>query len=473
MARPGESMRIPQGRRGAPRHLPFTGHIWAFARCTADCHLKLRDMDQVGVAGRRFAASHRVRTSVAAATLMGWALGLGVTSVILGTPYLLFAYHSPDLHLLLDSLDTGVALLVGYLLFGRYQRTGRLRDLLLADGLFLLALAGVGLTVGLHLLGLDHGRIDVWLPLALRCVGAICILAAAVSGARLVSGGWGHAARILPWAVTVAGVVLLWALRDQLPLALAQTPPASAERPVISGHPALLVAHAVTAACFAFASIRFAATANPRAAARDELLRWLGPAFALGAFARFNYMLFPSMYSDWLYTGDLLRTGCYLILLVGAAREISRYWSAQARAAVLEDRRRLARELHDGVVQELAFIRSQACVTTSYPRGERTHPQRLRPCTGRGASGRGRTGSEPRRATWRRPAPRGAPGRRALSREARGRARRLGDGRRRPASRAGEDHPGGRVERDPTRTGELRAPAAGSRRGPAAALRPG
>jgi signal transduction histidine kinase len=80
-----------------------------------------------------------------------------------------------------------------------------------------------------------------------------------------------------------------------------------------------------------------------------------------------NYVLFPSLYSDWLYTGDFLRTGCYLLLLIGAAREIRDYWSAQARAAVLEDRRRLARELHDGVVQELAYIRSESHLTDRDP----------------------------------------------------------------------------------------------------------
>ena len=56
----------------------------------------------------------------------------------------------------------------------------------------------------------------------------------------------------------------------------------------------------------------------------DELLRWLGPACALLGFARVNYLLFPSLYSGWLYTGDLLRTAGYACLLVGAAREISR-----------------------------------------------------------------------------------------------------------------------------------------------------
>jgi signal transduction histidine kinase len=71
-------------------------------------------------------------------------------------------------------------------------------------------------------------------------------------------------------------------------------------------------------------------------------------------------MLFPSIYTDQIYTGDLLRTACYVVLLGGAVREMQQFWSARARVAVLDDRRRLARELHDGVVQELAFIRAES-----------------------------------------------------------------------------------------------------------------
>jgi signal transduction histidine kinase len=159
---------------------------------------------------------------------------------------------------------------------------------------------------------------------------------------------------------------VLWIQRDQLPVALPDLPPASAQRPIITGHPAVLGAQAVTALSFMAASVAFAVQAARR---EDELLRWLGPALALGAFARVNYLLFPSLYSDWLYTGDILRTGSYLVLLVGAAREIGQYWSAHARAAVLDDRRRLARELHDGVVQELAYIRSEAHDLSSPGRG--------------------------------------------------------------------------------------------------------
>jgi signal transduction histidine kinase len=296
-----------------------------------------------------------------------------VTATIIDTPYLLFAYHDPKLHLVLDSADTGVALLVAYLLWGRYRRSRRLQDLLLAGGLLLLAVAGLGLTLALHLLGLDDGRADVWLPVAVRVVGASLILAASLVGARLVPNHWVRVLTALPWVTVALGLVVTYALRDVLPVALAKSPPVSAQRPVIAGHPALLLAHGVTAACFAVASVLFTVKAGSRPGRRDELLRWLGPAFALAAFARLNYLLFPSLYSDWFYTGDLLRTGSYAVLLVGAAREISRYWSAQARAAVLEDRRRLARELHDGVVQELAYIRLETLTSV----GDREDRERM------------------------------------------------------------------------------------------------
>lgn len=157
----------------------------------------------------------------------------------------------------------------------------------------------------------------------------------------------------------VATVVSVWILRHHFPVAVIATPPESAQRPVIDGHPAFLAAQALSAAFLLFASLQFTRQAQKRG---EEVLRWLGPGCALLGFARVNYVLFPSLYSGWLYTGDLLRTAGYACLLVGAAREIRGYWAARADLAVVEDRRRLARELHDGVVQELSWIKSEARV---------------------------------------------------------------------------------------------------------------
>lgn len=316
-------------------------------------------MMPVGVPGRAGVRTHRGVPTVVL-TLAGWAVGMIVTALILGTPYLVFGYHSPSVHLVLDSVDACVALLVAYLVHGRFLRRRRLQDMLLAQGLVLLAVAGLGLTFAAELVdGHRPGTLDVWLPLTVRVTGAVLIAAAAVADDRPAQRAcWQRWSPVALVAVIGVMFLVLWNQRSRLPLALDPTEsPASAQEPFITGHPVLLVGQGVTAICFIIASIAFTAQAVRR---NDELLRWLGPACALGAFARVNYLLFPSLYTDWLYTGDLLRTGCYLLLLVGAAREIGQYWTAQAQAAVLEDRRRLARELHDGVIQELGYIRSES-----------------------------------------------------------------------------------------------------------------
>jgi signal transduction histidine kinase len=92
----------------------------------------------------------------------------------------------------------------------------------------------------------------------------------------------------------------------------------------------------------------------------DEFIGWMGAGCALAALASLSYMLFPPLNQSWFYTADLLRLGAYLMWLIGGAREIAGYWSELAQVAVTEERRRLARELHDGMAQELAFVTTQA-----------------------------------------------------------------------------------------------------------------
>ncbi len=296
-------------------------------------------------------------------TAAGWAVGLLVTALVLWSPVLAFGYRNPALHLMLDTVDACVALLVAYLVYGRFTREGRLQDLLLANGLVLLAVSGLVLSYAADALSrFAAGTFDIWLPLAVRILGGLLIAASALAGdisaRRFI--------RRRPSEAIAAGVILavlllsfaLWSLRTDLPLALDPTyVPTSTDGPLTAAHPLFILGQAIAALSFFVASIAFTVQATRR---NDELLRWLGPACALGAFARVNYALFPSLYTDWLYTGDFLRTGCYLLLLIGAMREMKQYWSAQARAAVLDDRRRLARELHDGVVQELGYIRSES-----------------------------------------------------------------------------------------------------------------
>lgn len=312
-------------------------------------------------------------------TAVGWVVGSACTVAILGTPYLRFGYYSPELHLVLGSVDACVAMLLAYLLMGRFRRSRRLQDLLLAEGLLLLAVAGLGLALFVDLLAEEARQsFGVWLPLALRTLAAVLLAISAATGSTRASPESTRRFLMGPAAVIVMAVIVLWLFRGALPVAASETAPTSAQRPVITGHPVLLAVQGLSAGCFLFASLAFTLQAHRRA---EEVLRWLGPACALAGFARVNYVLFPSLYSGWLYTGDFLRTAGYACLLVGATREIRRYWSAQSEIAVMEDRRRLARELHDGVVQELAWIKSEARSVAAAPTAVGAAPSPPHPST--------------------------------------------------------------------------------------------
>lgn len=321
-------------------------------------------------AERRLAEQRDVGASWSRVQQLAW-LALTFAAVLTGltlADVVSFEYRNAAAHLVLDTVDACVALLVSYLLYGRLLRSRKLQDLLLLQALVLLAIANVSSSAALLSAINDRGeRLEVWFALSLRVIAAILFVTAAVVGRRRLLLQMSVLQLLGPLAaVVVMSIVGLGATSSALPRALdVDEAPA-----LLSGHFALIAAQIFSAACFLVAAYRFTTQARDCA---DHLVRLLGPACVLAGFARINYALFPSLYSQWLYTGDVLRTAFYFVLLVGAAREIRAYWGAQAQAAVVEDRRRLARELHDGVVQELGYIRSQsgALRTLDPPRAER------------------------------------------------------------------------------------------------------
>jgi signal transduction histidine kinase len=107
-----------------------------------------------------------------------------------------------------------------------------------------------------------------------------------------------------------------------------------------------------------------------RDAINDPMLGWFAAAAIAATFARLDFFLYPSLYTEWVYVSDIMRLLSYLLLLVGAAHEISSYWQRMSESAVLEERRRMARDLHDGLAQELAYISRVA-------RGPLDNPARL------------------------------------------------------------------------------------------------
>lgn len=297
------------------------------------------------------------------------ALGAGLTLFMTLLPFVQLAYENPQLHLAMETAEAVIAAHLAYLIIGRFRTTGELRHLTLAAAFALMA--AVNLLLGalpIVALGARPGGALTWAAAGFRLVAVAGLCLAAFAGTRLAPQGRDLVMFVVITTLSVLVTVGVAALAADLFLAEAldlSLSPTSSDRPRIVGHPAALGLQLVALVLFAVATVTFTREAQRTG---DHLLRWLGAGAALGGFARLNYFLFPSLYSNWVYTGDLLRLSSYLFFVVGAAREIDAYWRDHAKLAVFEERRRVARELHDGLAQELAFIRSQtAAMATGIP----------------------------------------------------------------------------------------------------------
>jgi signal transduction histidine kinase len=281
--------------------------------------------------------------------------GVLVTLLVSVSPAVRFAYFAPPLHVAIETAGGLAALLAAYLVYGRFRHSRLWPELALVVAFAIFGGTNLVLfAVPTAVAGARPGPLLLWAGLLARLLGGAVFAAAAVAPpvrvtAPAAAGRLALAASLGMLAVITGGVAL-WG--GGLPVGA--DPSAVGLGPLpFSGQPAIHVLQLVGVCLFAWAALGFGRRALRTG---DDLMVWLAAGSVLGAFARVNYVLFPSLYSDWLYTGDVLRLAFYVVVLIAAAREIRRYWERIAEAEVAEERRRLARELHDGVTQELAFI---------------------------------------------------------------------------------------------------------------------
>jgi signal transduction histidine kinase len=288
--------------------------------------------------------------------LIAVSAGAGLTLLVALWPGLGPAYHGRELRVALETAGALVALVAGFLLVGRFLRSRRLDDLLLSFALMLFALVDLAF-LALPAIFADGGDDDlsVWRALVGRILGATALAVAAVGWPRRLRQR--HAAIlavIALGAVVGAAALAVSMLGSWLPQPVEVVPQGGSGGAHLVGHPAVLAAQLVTMALFGVGALGLLRRA---ARERDGFLSWLAAASVVAAFARLHYFLYPSLYTDWVYSGDLLRLMFHATVLAGAALEVHGYWRSQVEAAVLRERRRVASDLHDGVAQELAYIK--------------------------------------------------------------------------------------------------------------------
>ncbi len=304
-----------------------------------------------------------------------------VTLAFIAIPSLRFSILAPQLDLALNTIGTVVAMAVATLGYVRFREEGGTGSLVEASAFLVLATASLvnttaivtGADASLGLAINNPGQMPLYFWAAARLLSAGLLAAGALSR----SAHWTEAARhprallSLPTVLLVLGCSLLWLVRDQVPVlvdpaTLRQLADESFSRLPLPGiNLGILLLDGTAAVLLVVAIVGYARDEGPPTLVpRSYLL--VGLVFA--AFSQIHFILYPAgVYSGPVSTGDALRVAFYLVLVAGIQAgtrdDLHRLRSAYARLRLLAaseadrtaiaERARLARELHDGLAQDL------------------------------------------------------------------------------------------------------------------------
>jgi signal transduction histidine kinase len=305
------------------------------------------------------------------------------TLAVLFVPPVMPAVVNPRLALVIDAVATLVAVAVAILGWVRYQETAEPAALIRASALLVLAalnalfvvaiVAGLERAFGLSLA--SPGQLPLWAAVSAKLIAAILFVLAGVAALRdWTADRWPAALAFwLPALAVVGAVVAAAAVQPQLPrlisaegLARLQADPVA---PIQAGSGPLLVSlQALIGLGFLAAAALSYRVYRTHGSGTDAVLA-IG--LMVAAFSQVHFAIHPGTYASLVTSGDLLRLVFYATLLATLAAErrdevralhranleLVGLREAEVARATVEERARLAREIHDGMSQELWFAK--------------------------------------------------------------------------------------------------------------------
>jgi signal transduction histidine kinase len=315
---------------------------------------------------------------------------LAATALFLADKSLSFALLDRSADVAINALTMLAAGSLAALALARYREAGRLAGLYQASAFLLIAwisllnLAVVVLKVEGEV-GLSLGAPDQ-LPLYISSVSRLGAGALLVVGGAAAVNAFRNQPRtrrvlLVPSVVVTVVLIVLYLVREQIPnfdallpafvgpigvKAMITEPRFAGAMPDVTGI-ALLI-QAVSAALFLVGMFAYR-----RSYLRDGPVAdgYLAVAMLIGVFAEIHFYFYPGVYGGLVTTSEALRLAFFVVLLAGINAEsrsdlralrsayaaLDRLRISEAERATLEERTRLARELHDGLAQDLWFAK--------------------------------------------------------------------------------------------------------------------
>jgi signal transduction histidine kinase len=272
-------------------------------------------------------------------------LSVAVAAVVIIVPASRFHLVSPAAGAIVITARAMAEIFAGFLAGQHFMRSASRRDFGVAVGLGVMAVGDVVFVLTRATLAPDGGLGASVLPY--HFVGAGVVAAAALSARRPM---FQRPRRyMILAAVTALAIVLL--LLAELPVI-----PSLGVQPGAEPHDIILLRFATCALLVAAA----VGLASNRVMREEPLTLWLAVAALLAALSLLERIVEPAPLLAMFTWVHVFQLGAVLALLVGSLGEVRGYQRRLADTAVIEERRRVARDLHDGLAQDVAFIASQS-----------------------------------------------------------------------------------------------------------------